>query len=92
MMETKEASEPVKVTFSKYDGGKMALSQGTLLEILPDSIRVAYVDAEGNRSNVRFNRAPGSKAGWGVGVSRHWRISDDERKKYCHPDIPKRLR
>lgn len=91
-METKEVAEPVKVVFTRYDGGKMTSAHGTLTEILPSHIRVAYVDADGNKSNVRFNRTPGPKAGWGVGVSRHWRISDDERKKYCHPDIPSRLR
>ena len=90
MEEAKPAE--TEVLFSKFDGGKIASCRGTLVEVLAEFVRVRYVDDEGNKLNVRFRRAPGATSGWGVGPAKHWRLADVERRKYCHPDLPARLR
>lgn len=84
--------EPVPVGFSKYDGGKMIAAIGTLKEIAQSFIRLKYVDEEGKEHNVRFRRTPGSKAGWGVGPSKFWRLNSEDRTKYCHADTSVKFR
>lgn len=73
-----------KVSFTKFDGGRMAGAEGVLVELTKDSVVVSHEGA-----TVSFRRAPGSKAGWGVGPAKAWRIGADERKRYCHPDVPR---
>lgn len=78
-----------KVEFGKFEGGKMTVGVGTLEEVDERFVRVAYVDDDGARHTCRFRRIPGPQAGWGVGPSKFWRLSDVERRKYCHPDTPR---
>ncbi len=86
-MKTTEIKEITPIFFSKFDGGQPTACSGFLSAIQPSFVVVKYVDEDGVKHNVRFRRAPGSKAGWGIGVSKFWRLSDVERKKYCHTDV-----
>jgi len=74
-----------KVRFTKFDGGRMVGAEGELIELTEDSVRLSYDGAV-----VSFRRAPGAKAGWGTGPAKAWRIGDEARRKYCHPDVPRR--
>ena len=76
-----------KVGFSKYDGGKMVAADGLFDEATQEFVVVRYID-DGSEKTCKFKRAAGPKAGWGIGVSRLWRLDEPERMKYCH--APKR--
>jgi len=92
-METETQLVPgEKVEFTRFDGGKMVQDGGVLEKVLNDFIQVTYKDADEKEHTCRFRRCPGPKSGWGVGPSRSWRLSEPERKKYCHPDVPRSRR
>jgi hypothetical protein len=74
-----------KVRFAKYDGGKIVGAEGELVELTGDSAMVSHEGAV-----VAFRRAPGAKAGWGVGPAKAWRIGAEDRRRLCHPDVPRR--
>jgi hypothetical protein len=74
-----------KITFTKFDGGRMVGAEGDLVELTHESVRVSHEGAV-----VAFRRAPGPKAGWGVGPAKSWRIGAEERRRFVHPDVPRR--
>lgn len=77
------------INFTKMDGGIIDSTTGTLVEISNDFVVVSVKVGE-EEQRVKFRRAPGSKSGFGVGDAKFWRLSADERKKYVHPDLPRR--
>lgn len=74
-----------KVHFTKFDGGEILGFDGSLVELTNDFVKITY-----DGSTYSFRRSPGSKSGWGTGCAKNWRLSLEERKKYCHPDLPTR--
>ncbi len=85
--------DPNTVTFNKYGGGKAIGGKGKFIELTSDFVVVTVAsEDESSTFKVKFKRNPGPKAGWGIGVSKFWRLDEPDRKKYCHRDIPSRLR
>ncbi len=71
-----------KVWFAKFDGGVIVRAQADLKELTEDSVILTY-----DGMDMSFRRAPGAKAGWGVGHAKSCRIDDEARKRFCHPDV-----
>ena len=70
------------VRFAKFDGGNIVQAEAQFVELSDKALVVSH-DGE----LVRFNRTPGSKSGYGIGKAKTWRLSAEDRKKYCLPDL-----
>ena len=68
--------DPVPVSFAKFNGGVIAREEGIALGMTEMFIGVRTLDDQ----KVYFRR----RNGWGIGVSKHWRLSIHERDKYVH--------
>lgn len=75
------------VEFTKFDGGTPVRAVGALSSVGPDEIVLRYADRD-----VRFRRAPGPRAGYGVGSAKFWRLGAEARKELCLPDLPSKRR
>jgi len=80
----------IEVNFTKFNGGKTVPAVGTLTKLTDDAVYISYSGDPEEPKTAKFRRAPGSKAGWGVGDAKFWRITEVERTRYCIPDIPKK--
>ena len=72
-----------KILFAKFDNGIIIVCEGQLIR-MDDK----YVYVEFESETHEFRRMPGKLSGYGIGKAKSWRLNQDERKKYCLPDIP----
>lgn len=79
-----EPVEPELIGFAKFNGGIIIRSEGTLFGIGKEFIGIKLEDG----SNVYFRR----KNGWGVGISKYWRLSIFEREKYVYGQMKSGLK
>jgi hypothetical protein len=85
-----ETPAGTKVAFTKFDGGVLLPGEGSLQSMTDQFLIVEVSSDDGTKVLVKFRRQPGSTSGWGTGNAKHWRITEPERKVYCHADLPRR--